>query len=122
MSADQIKLLFLIVGITLVSGISDSQGFIHAAKMWQNGKIVWGEFGKSALGFGCGISTYWLAIKYLKEFGVFSPETQTLIWFGVTIIGVALISRKFFVWQTIDQIIAIFVFLGIGWLLFRTGG
>lgn len=122
MSAEQIKLLFLIVGITLISGIGDSQGFIYAAKMWQNGKIVWNEFGKSALGFGIGISTYWFAVKYLKEFGVFSPEIQTLIWFGVTIIGVALISRKFFVWQMIDQVIAIIVFAGIGWLLFRTGG
>lgn len=122
MSAEQIKLLFLIVGITLISGIGDSQGFIYAAKMWQNGKIVWNEFGKSALGFGVGISTYWFAVKYLKEFGVFSPEIQTLIWFGVTIIGVALISRKFFVWQMIDQVIAIIVFAGIGWLLFRTGG
>ena len=122
MSAAQIRLLFLIVGITLVSGIGDSQGFIHAAKLWQNGRIVWNEFGKSALGFGVGISTYWLAVRYLSEFGVLSPETQTLIWFGVTIIGVALISRKYFVWQTIDQVIALFVFLGISWLLFRTGG
>ena len=122
MSAAQIRLLFLIVGITLISGIGDSQGFIHAAKLWQNGRIVWNEFGKSALGFGVGISTYWLAVRYLSEFGVLSPETQTLIWFGVTIIGVALISRKYFVWQTIDQVIALFVFLGISWLLFRTGG
>jgi hypothetical protein len=121
MSAAKIRLLFLLVGITLISGIGDSQGFIHAAKMWRNGKLVWDEFGKSALGFGVGIGTYWLAIKYLNEFGVFSAETQTLIWFGVTIIGVALISRKFFVWQTIDQVVAVYVFLGISWLLLRTG-
>jgi hypothetical protein len=87
--------------------------------MWQNDKLVWDEFGKSASGFGVGIGSYWLAVKYFKEFGVFSPETQTLIWFGVTIVGVALISRKFFVWQKIDQVVAGFVFLGISWLLFR---
>jgi hypothetical protein len=119
MFAEQIRLLSLIVGITLISGIGDSQGFIHASKMWQNGKIVWVEFGKSASGFGVGIGTYWLAVRHLKEFGVVSPETQTLIWFGVTIIGVALLNRQFFVWQRIDQVVAVFVFLGISWLLFR---
>jgi hypothetical protein len=122
MSTEQVKLLVFITGITLISGIGDSQGFIHAAKMWQNGKIVWDEFSKSALGFVVGIGTYWLAVKYLDEFGVFATETQTLIWFGVTIIGVALISRKFFAWEMIDQVVAIFVFLGVSWLLFRTGG
>jgi hypothetical protein len=120
MSAEQMKLLFLIVAITLISGIADSHGFIHAARMWKNGAIVWNELGKSASGFGVGISTYWLAVKHFQELGAFSPEAQALIWFGVTIIGVALISRTFFVWQTIDQVIAVFVFLGIGWLLFRT--
>ena len=122
MAAEQIRLLLLAIGITLISGIGDSQGFIHASTMWQNGKVVWLEFGKSAMGFGVGIGTFWLAVKYFKELGVFSPETQTLIWFGVTMIGIALISRKFLVWQTIDQVVAVFVFLGVGFLLFRTGG
>jgi hypothetical protein len=122
MSAEQIKLLLIIVGITLISGIGDSQGFIHAAKMWQNGRVVWSEFCKSGLGFAVGISTFWVAVKYFKEFGILSPEIQTLIWFGVTIIGIALVSRRFLTWQTIDQLVAVCVFLGIGWLLFRTGG
>ena len=121
MFAEQIRLLVLMVAITLISGIGDSQGFIHAARMWENGKVVWEEFVKSAMGFGVGTCAFWLALKYFKEFGGFSPETQTLIWFGVTIIGVALISRKFLVWHTIDQAVAVFVFLGIGFLLLRTG-
>jgi hypothetical protein len=122
MPAEQIRLLLLIIGITLVSGIGDSQGFIHAAAMWQSGKLVWSEFGKSVLGFGIGIGTYWLAVKYLKEFGILSPETQTLLWFGITIVGVAAISGKFFRWQTLDQFIAVVVLLGLGWLLYHTGG
>jgi hypothetical protein len=121
MYAEQIKLLFLIVGITLISGLGDSQGFIHAGKMWEDDKIVWAELAKSASGFTMGTSTYWLAVRYFKAFGVFSPETQTLIWFAVTIIGVALLSRTFFVWQKIDQVVAVFVFLGISWLLIRIG-
>ena len=121
MYAEQARLLVLIVGITLISGIGDSQGFIHAAKMWQGGKVVWDELAKSAAGFVIGISSYWLAVRYLKEFGILSTETQTLVWFAVTIIGVALISRTFFVWQKLDQMVAVFVFLGISWLLIRIG-
>jgi hypothetical protein len=118
---EQLKLLLFIIAITLLSGLGDARGFIHAATMWQHGKLVLSEFGKSALGFAVGISSYWLAVKYLKEFGIFSPEAQTLIWFGVTMLGVALISGKFLRWQTLDQIIGVVVLLGIGWLLFRTG-
>lgn len=117
----QARLLVLIVGITLISGIGDSQGFIHAARMWQDGKLARDEFGKSALGFGVGIGTFWISVKYLKEFGVLSPETQTLIWFGITMVGVAWISGTFLRWQTIDQLVAGAVLLGIGWLLFHTG-
>jgi hypothetical protein len=122
MPLDQIRLLLLIGAITLVSGIGDSQGFIHASRMWQNGTLVWEAFAKSALGFTVGIGSYWVSIRYLQQFGVIAPEAQTLIWFGVTIIGVAVISGRFFAWQTIDQAIALLVFLGICWLLFRTGG
>jgi hypothetical protein len=121
MLSEQVRLLFFIIGITLVSGIGDSLGFIHAAKMWRSGDLILIEFGKSVLGFSVGIGSYWLAAKYLNEFGVLSPETQTLIWFGMTIVGVAFISGKFLQWQTIDQIIAVVVLLGIAWLLFRTG-
>jgi hypothetical protein len=78
--------------------------------------------GKSAIGYGVGISLYWIAIKYMKEAGIVSPEIQTLFWFLVTIIGVALVSGKFFHWQTADQLVGIAIIIGIAWLMFRTGG
>jgi hypothetical protein len=121
MAPEQIRSILLIIGITLVSGFGDSQGFIHAAKMWRGVALIASELGKSALGFSVGIGSYWLAAKYLTEFGVLSPETQTLIWFGVTIAGVAFASGKFLQWRTIDQIIAVVVLLGVAWLLFRAG-
>jgi hypothetical protein len=99
---EQIRLPLLIIGVTLVSGIGDSLGFIYAAKMWRSGDLVLSELGKSALGFSVGIGSYWLAAKYLNEFGVLAPETQTLIWFGATIAGVAFISGQFLRWQAID--------------------
>jgi len=118
----QVKLAALIVGLTLLSGCADSQGFIHAAHIWANRKVVWLEVGKSALGFSSGIIFYWIALKYLKEAQIAAPEIQTLIWFGVTIVGVAIASGKFAQWRGAEQLIATGVLLGIGWLITRTGG
>ena len=118
---EQVRSLPFIISFTLLSGVGDALGFIHAAKMWRGGDLIMIELGKSALGFSIGIGSYWFAAKYLNEFGVLSPEIQTLIWFGVTIVGVAFASGRFLQWQTIDQVIAAVVLLGIAWLLFRAG-
>ena len=119
---EQTNLLILILGITVLSGLGDSQGFLHAAKIWRDGKLIWEELVKSALGFTFGIILYWIAIRFLQQFGIFSAETQTILWFGITLIGIAIFSGKFFRWALIDQIVAIAVLAGIGWLLLRTGG
>lgn len=121
MNGDLIKSLFFIIGLTLLSGFGDAQGFLHAANIWSNGKLNGEALGKSALGFGVGIITYWLIIRYLQRVGIVSPELQTILWFSATIIGIALLSGKFLIWQRIDQVIAILVVLGVGWLLFRIG-
>ena len=122
MFSEQVRLWLIIIVITVLSGIGDSQGFIHAAKVWANDKLVWSEVGKSALGFAIGISLYWIVIKYMNAAGIAAPEIQTLAWFLITILGVAIISRNFFRWQTIDQIVGIAVLAGVAWLMVRTGG
>lgn len=122
MSLAQAKLLAVIASITLISGIADAQGFIHAAKIWQADKLAWHELGKSALGFSIGIGMYWYSLKYMKALGVVTPEVQTIVWFGVTLVGVALVSGKVFAWPLLEQAVAVGVLLGIGWLLLRTGG
>lgn len=122
MLSEQVRLILLIIGITILSGIADSQGFIHASKIWVNNKLVWSELGKSALGFAIGISLYWVVLKYMSAAGIVAPELQTLIWFSLTILGVAIISKTFLRWQTIDQIVGIAVLAGVAWLMVRTGG
>jgi hypothetical protein len=122
MPTEQVKLLLIITVISVLSGLADSQGFIHASKIWVNNKWVWNEVGKSALGFAVGITLYWIVLKYMHAAGIVAPEIQTLIWFSITILGVALISRSFFRWQTIDQIVGVAVLAGVGWLLVCTGG
>lgn len=114
--------IFIIIIITLISGLADSQGFIHSSQVWKNDKFIFAEAIQSLLGFVIGTAVFWFAIKYMQHVGVISAEIQTILWFIITIIGVAAVSGKFVQWNIIDQLIAIGVFVGIGILLFRTGG
>jgi hypothetical protein len=106
--------------LTLLSGYTDSLGFVHSARVWAHGKLVWAEVAKSSLGYALGAVTYWWAIRYLNEFGVVSPEIQTLGWFVVTIAGVALISGDFFHWPLADRGVALGILLGLSWLVVRS--
>lgn len=122
MLAETWRTWLVIVVLTLLSGIGDAYGFTHASLMWQHGRLVWGELARSAAGFGAGIGLYWFVLKYMIAVGIVSPEIQTIAWFGVTLVGVALISGKFLSWALADQVVAVAVLAGIGWLLVRTGG
>lgn len=118
---EPIRLLMLIIGLTLISGLCDSYGFTHAANVWQDGRLIGREIARSAGGFVGGISLYWVAVRYLNAVGIASAELQTLLWFGTTLIGVALLSGRFLQWRTVDQLIAVAILVGIGWLLSRPG-
>ena len=113
---------FVLIGIfTLLSALGDAEGFVHASKVWQDGRFVWSEAVKSALGFQFGVVVYWLALWKLSSIGVVQVELQTLFWFAATIIGVALISGRILRWPAIDQLVAVGVLVGVGWLLSRAG-
>ena len=118
--SNRIFLSVIVLFFTLISGFGDAHGFVHAADIWQNERMIWSSFWKSALGFSVGIVAYWVNIRFLKQLGVTSAETQTLFWFGTTLVGVALLSRKFLKWQPIDQFVAVAVVIGILWILLRT--
>jgi hypothetical protein len=120
MPADPLR-LFLLVALTLASGMGDAHGFVHAARMWQDGRVVWRELWHSALGFTVGVGCYWIAVRDLVRAGVLAPEVQTLLWFSVTIVGVAIVSGRFLAWRVGDQALAVAVLAGLGWLLVRNG-
>lgn len=112
-----ISSIFIALILTLISGYADAQGFIHASNIWTNNNFVLSELLKSALGFSIGIVSYWFIVKYLTKANIISPEVQTLWWFVITLVGVALSSGHFFKWATIDQIVAFLTLLGVGWLM-----
>ena len=115
-----LRLWVLITAFTVASGVFDSLAFSYASGMWKNGRLVTSEATKAAGSFAIGIALYFGAVRYLSEAGVVFAEIQTLIWFGVTIIGVALLHGRFFQWQLLDQVVAVSVLLGLGWLISRT--
>lgn len=121
-SPEQLRLIVIVLGLTIISGFGDAHGFVHSARVWKAGQWMWAEVAQSAVGFAFGMSVYWLAVRYYQQLGVSLAETQTIFWFAVTLIGVAVASGKFLHWAMIDQAVALAVLGGIGWLLVRTGG
>jgi hypothetical protein len=112
--------ILLIALFTLLSGLGDAQGFVHAARVWNDDVFDWVEALKSAAGFQFGVFMYWFAVRHLAAHGVVAPEIQTLFWFVATIVGIAAMSGQFLRWPLVDQAAALAVLLGIGWLLVRT--
>jgi hypothetical protein len=111
----------LIVLFTTLSGLGDAEGFVHASKVWQDGRFVWSEALKCFAGFQFGMLMYWLALWKLSSHGVVAVEVQTLFWFAATIVGVALLSGRVLRWPAVDKAVAVTVLTGIGWLLCRGG-
>jgi hypothetical protein len=110
----------LLVGaFTLLSGLGDAEGFIHAGRVWQDGRFMWLEALKCFAGFQFGMLMYWLALWKLGEYGVVSVEVQTIFWFAATVVGIALLSGRLLRWPVVDQVVATGILAGVGWLLYR---
>lgn len=109
--------IFAIIILSIIAGFGDAYGFTHASRIWSNGVVVWGEVVRSGLGFVVGISSYWVVIRFLNHYGYSSASLQTIIWFTVTIVGVAILSGDFVKWSLLNKTVAIFVLMGIGWLM-----
>jgi hypothetical protein len=110
----------LVLILIVLSGFADSLGFVYAARIWEKDVISWLDLGKSALGWFGGITLYVFSLRYMGRMGVTSAEVQTAVWFAMTIIGVVIFSGKFFSWPRLEQIVAVLVLIGLGWLLVRT--
>lgn len=109
-----------VVVLTLLCGLGDALGFVYAARVWDGDGFRWGQALRSALSFQFGVLMYWFALRELAHWGVVSPEAQTLVWFGATIVGVAALSGRVLQWPLLDQGVALAVLAGLGWLLVRT--
>lgn len=105
-----VSILLLLLG---GSGWGDALGFIHAAKVWNDGSFSWAEVGRSAGWFAFGIAQYWLALYWARRLGIVSPGVQTLLWFTVTIVGVAVGTGDVGRWRLADQLLAAAIVVGM---------
>ena len=112
--------VMLIALFTMLSGLGDAFGFLHAGRVWQAERFDSAAAFRSAGGFMFGVAMYWLALKQLTAHGIVAVEIQTLFWFAATIVGVGLLSGQVLRWPLLDQLIAAGVLAGIAWLMFRT--
>lgn len=109
----------LIAAFTLLSGLGDAAGFIYASRVWSDGRFMWPEAVKCILAFQFGMLMYWCALWKLSAAGIVSAELQTMFWFVVTIVGVALLNGRLVTWAPVDQAVAVVLLLGVGWLMYR---
>lgn len=113
--------LTIVLLLTLSAGFADAQGFLYSTDVWKQGIFNWSAAWRSALGFGLSIPCYWIAVRYLHDAGIVTPEIQALFWFVVTITGVAIAGGNFLGWNPVDKTVALLVLGGVFWLMARTG-
>jgi hypothetical protein len=118
-STINLRSVLMIAAFTLLSGLGDAFGFICASRVWVEGRFVWVEALKCIAGFQFGMIMYWLALWKLSAHGIISVEIQTLFWFVITIVGVALLNGRVFGWPALDQAVAGGVLMGLAWLMYR---
>ena len=108
-----------VIVLTVTSGLFDAQGFLYASRVWENGALNLAALGRSAGGFAVGISLYYVMLRSLDALGVRAAEVQTLMWFGVTLIGVAVLRGSFTTWSRVDQLVGVLVLVAIAALMVR---
>ncbi len=106
----------------IVSGLADALGFLHASRIWQEDATNGRELLLSGLGFAVGIAFYWLGLRFAVRVELENPETQTLSWFAITIIGVAVLSGSASTWDWPTCLIALLVTVSLLVLISRTAG
>jgi hypothetical protein len=114
-----VQSVLVIATFTVLSGLGDAAGFVFASRIWSEGRFAGVEAAKCLAAFQFGMLMYWVALWKLSEHGIDSAELQTMFWFVVTIIGVALLSGRVFAWAPLDQAVAGAVLLGVFFLMYR---
>ena len=92
-SALIIGALFL---LTALSAFFDAKGFVYAAQAWRDGALIPATAFRAVVFFLGGVSVYISTIGLQQRLGVHSAALQTLFWFAMTIIGIALLDGRSF--------------------------
>jgi hypothetical protein len=110
----------IVLVLTLLSGIMDARGFVYAARAWPEGRLDSRLALASMAAFFAGLSLYIVAVRFMQSFGLQGVALQAALWFVVTAIGVAAMDGSVFAWTRSQQLVAVGIVAGLGWLIATT--
>ncbi len=108
---------FLVLLLTVTSGVMDARGFVYAGRAWPGGTLDWTAVGQSLVAFFAGISLYIGAVRFMQLMGLNGVALQSGIWFVATAIGIAALDGTVSQWTRLQQVIALVVMVGLAWLI-----
>lgn len=103
--------------LTALSAYFDARGFVYAAQTWRAGVLVPGIIFLSMVNFIGGITFYIASIGIQQRLGIESASMQSIFWFVMTVIGIALMDGTIAQWSMSQRVVGVAVTAGIGWLM-----
>ncbi len=122
MALDTVLAFSAVLVLCVVSGLADSQGFVHASDVWHDERVSWPSLGRSGLGFVVGMSSYWMSIRFMNRVGLATADLQYLVWFLITLLGVGIATGSIRRWTSIDIAVGVLVVAGLCWLTMKGAG
>jgi hypothetical protein len=119
MALDTVLAFLAVLVLCVLSGIADSQGFVHASDIWRGEGVSWASLGRSSLGFLVGMTAYWISIRFMNRVGLATADLQYLVWFFITLIGVGIATGSIRRWTGIDVAVGVVVVAGLCWLTMK---
>jgi hypothetical protein len=116
MALDTVAALSAVLVLCVISGLADSQGFVHASDVWRDAGVSWTSLARSSLGFAVGIASYWVSIRFMNRIGLATADLQFLVWFLTTLVGVAVATGSVRRWTGVDLVVGAVVIAGLCWL------
>jgi len=119
MALDTVLAFSAVLVLCVLSGLADSQGFVHASFIWRDEGVSWVSLGRSSVGFIIGMSSYWMSIRFMNRVGLTTADLQYLVWFFITLIGVGVATGSIRRWTSIDVAVGVVVIAGLCWLTMK---
>ncbi|MFL6548990.1 MAG: hypothetical protein ACJ8OJ_09870 [Povalibacter sp.] len=116
----KVVLIAALFAITALSAYFDAKGFVYAAQSWRSGSIVATTSLLSLINFIGGVTLYILSIGFQQRLGVQSAAMQSMFWFAMTVVGIAILDSTITDWSIAQRTVGAVVTVGIGWLLVST--
>ncbi len=102
---------------TALSAYFDAKGFVYASQSWKQGSLLIATSLLSLVTFIGGVALYIVSIGFQQRLGVQSAAMQSIFWFAMTVVGIALMDGTITQWSISQRVVGALVTIGIGWLL-----